>query len=37
MTAEQDQISNDILGYLQQHQQKELLRFCHRGLRPRTR
>ena len=45
MTTEQDQISNDILGYLEQHQQMELLRFvsvgsvdvCHRGLRPRTR
>src|SRR6478736_1643773 len=27
MSTEQDQISNDILGYLKQHQQKELLRF----------
>src|SRR5450631_2068413 len=27
MTPEQDQISKDILGYLEQHQQKELLRF----------
>src|SRR6186713_1791654 len=31
MTTEQDQISNDILGYLQQHQQKELLRFVSVG------
>ena len=31
MTTEQDQISNDILGYLEQHQQKELLRFVSVG------
>src|SRR6478735_1726525 len=31
MTTEQDQISNDILGYLKQHQQKELLRFVSVG------
>ena len=31
MTTEQEQISNDILGYLEQHQQKELLRFVSVG------
>src|SRR6478752_4515348 len=31
MSTEQDQISNDILGYLKQHQQKELLRFVSVG------
>src|SRR5689334_5310365 len=31
MSTEQEQISNDILGYLKQHQQKELLRFVSVG------
>ncbi len=31
MTTEQEQISTDILGYLEQHQQKELLRFVSVG------
>jgi bifunctional enzyme CysN/CysC len=31
MTTEQEQISKDILGYLEQHQQKELLRFVSVG------
>src|ERR1700760_4759258 len=31
MTTEQEQISSDILGYLEQHQQKELLRFVSVG------
>src|SRR6188474_2795458 len=31
MSTEQDQISNDILGYLDQHQKKELLRFVSVG------
>ncbi len=31
MATEQEQISNDILGYLEQHQQKELLRFVSVG------
>src|SRR5689334_15517662 len=31
MSTEQEQISKDILGYLEQHQQKELLRFVSVG------